>query len=172
MRRPNSGRFQKKLSAGASNNGRIDGSSVCVCVWVCVSYFEGNICHMSYNYNAILQFRELFDCPSYISTPRLGLHRVIFTFSHKSKFCRNMAVMWFRTDLWRSCGCFPIQHSLADIKAKKSSKMYESVCITHTVYLLHVSATSMTTFRELHYKGQTHQNITRVFLNQSTDTKY
>jgi len=30
MRRPNSGRFQKKPSAGASNNGRIDGASVCV----------------------------------------------------------------------------------------------------------------------------------------------
>jgi len=29
-RRPNSGRFQKKPSAGASNNGRIDGASVCV----------------------------------------------------------------------------------------------------------------------------------------------
>ena len=27
--RPNSGRFQKKPSAGASNNGRIDGASVC-----------------------------------------------------------------------------------------------------------------------------------------------
>ena len=30
MRRPNSGRFQKKPSAGASNNGRIDGLSVYV----------------------------------------------------------------------------------------------------------------------------------------------
>jgi len=30
MRRPNSGRFQKKPSAGASNDGRIDGGSVCV----------------------------------------------------------------------------------------------------------------------------------------------
>ena len=30
MRRPNSGGFQKKPSTGASNNGRIDGASVCV----------------------------------------------------------------------------------------------------------------------------------------------
>ena len=30
MRQPNSGRFQKKTSAGASNNGRVDGASVCV----------------------------------------------------------------------------------------------------------------------------------------------
>ena len=30
MRRPNSRRFQKKPSAGASNNGRIDGANVCV----------------------------------------------------------------------------------------------------------------------------------------------
>jgi len=30
MRRPNSGRFQKKPSIGASNNGRIDGAYVCV----------------------------------------------------------------------------------------------------------------------------------------------
>jgi len=30
MRRPNSRRFQKKPSAGASNNGRIDGASVYV----------------------------------------------------------------------------------------------------------------------------------------------
>ena len=30
MQWPNSGRFQKKHSAGASNNGRIDGASVCV----------------------------------------------------------------------------------------------------------------------------------------------
>ena len=36
MRRPNSGRFQKKPSAEASNNGRIDGTSMCVCVCVCV----------------------------------------------------------------------------------------------------------------------------------------
>jgi hypothetical protein len=32
MRRPNSGRFQKKPSADAYNNGRIDGARVCVCV--------------------------------------------------------------------------------------------------------------------------------------------
>jgi hypothetical protein len=29
-------RFQKNSSAGASNNGRFDGASVCVCVCVCV----------------------------------------------------------------------------------------------------------------------------------------
>jgi hypothetical protein len=37
MRRPNSGRFQKKPSAGASNSG--NGASVCVCVCVCVCVF-------------------------------------------------------------------------------------------------------------------------------------
>jgi hypothetical protein len=31
MRRPNSGRFQKKPSAVASNNYRMDATSVCVC---------------------------------------------------------------------------------------------------------------------------------------------
>jgi hypothetical protein len=45
MRWLNSGRFQKKPSAGASNNGRIYVASVCVCVCVCVCsqgfYFEG-----------------------------------------------------------------------------------------------------------------------------------
>ena len=44
MRRLNSGRFQKKPSASASNNDRIDGASVCVCVCVCAqgSDFEGD----------------------------------------------------------------------------------------------------------------------------------
>jgi len=50
MRRPNFGRFQKKPSAGASNNGRIDGANVCVCVCARAraragaqgSYFEGD----------------------------------------------------------------------------------------------------------------------------------
>jgi hypothetical protein len=36
MRRPNSGRFQKKPSAGTPNNGKIDRVSVCLCVCVCV----------------------------------------------------------------------------------------------------------------------------------------
>jgi len=40
MRRPNSGRFQKKPSAGAANNGGVDGASVCVCAQG--SYFEGD----------------------------------------------------------------------------------------------------------------------------------
>jgi hypothetical protein len=35
-------RFQKKPSASASNNGRIDGASVCVCVCVQGSNFEGD----------------------------------------------------------------------------------------------------------------------------------
>ena len=40
IRRPNSGRFQKKPSAGASNNGRIVEASVCVCAQG--TYFEGD----------------------------------------------------------------------------------------------------------------------------------
>jgi len=69
MRRPNSGRFQKKPSAGASNNGRIDGSSVCVCVCAQGSLlwrWLGKRCHMSYHYSAIPHFRELFHCSSYL----------------------------------------------------------------------------------------------------------
>jgi hypothetical protein len=44
---------------------------VCVCVCVCVCArvllwrWLGKRCHMSYHYNVIPQFRELFDCPSY-----------------------------------------------------------------------------------------------------------
>jgi hypothetical protein len=33
----------------------------------------------------------------------------------------------------------------------------------HEIYLLHISATHVAIFREVHYKGQIHQNITRVF---------
>ena len=67
MRRLNSGRFQKKPSASASNNGRINGASVCVCVCARVWLWRwlGKLCHMSYHYSAIPQFRELCDCPSY-----------------------------------------------------------------------------------------------------------
>jgi len=36
-------------------------------------------------------------------------------------------------------------------------------CIIHTVYLLHVLFTHMAIFREVHYKGYIHQNITAVF---------
>jgi len=76
MQRPNSGRFWKKPSAGASNSSRIDGASVCVCVCVCVRArarvllwrWLDKRCHMSYHYSAIPQFRELFDWPSYITT--------------------------------------------------------------------------------------------------------
>ena len=67
MRRPNSGRFQKKPSAGACNNGKIDGASVYVCVR------KGPTlkvilkrCHMSNHYNAIPHFLELFDCLSFL----------------------------------------------------------------------------------------------------------
>jgi hypothetical protein len=46
MARPNSGRFQTKPSTCASNNGRIDGASMFVCVCACVcaqaSYFVGD----------------------------------------------------------------------------------------------------------------------------------
>jgi hypothetical protein len=64
MRRPNSGRFQMKLPAGASNNGRIDGASVCARARVLLRRWLGKR-HMSYHYSAIPHFRELFDCPSY-----------------------------------------------------------------------------------------------------------
>ena len=71
MRRPNSGKFQRKPSAVACNNGSIDGTSVCVCVcvWarararVLLWRWLGKRCHMSHHYSAIPQFRELFDCP-------------------------------------------------------------------------------------------------------------
>jgi hypothetical protein len=65
-RRSNSGRFQKKPSAGVSINGRIDGASVCVGARVLLWRRLGKRCHMSYHYNAIPAFRELFDCPSYV----------------------------------------------------------------------------------------------------------
>ena len=73
MQRPNSGRFWKKPSAGASNSSRIDGASVCVCVCVCVRArarvllwrWLGKRCNMSYHFSAIPHFRELFDCPTY-----------------------------------------------------------------------------------------------------------
>jgi hypothetical protein len=65
MWRPNSGRFQKKPSAGASNNGRIDGASVCALARVLLWRWLGKRCHMSYQYSAIPQFQELFNCPSY-----------------------------------------------------------------------------------------------------------
>ena len=54
-RQPNSGRFQNKPFAGASNNGRIDGASVCVCVCVCARArvllwrWLAKRCNMSYN---------------------------------------------------------------------------------------------------------------------------
>jgi hypothetical protein len=72
MRRPNSRRFQTKLSSGASNNGRINGASVCVCVCVCVCARVllwrriGKCCHMSYHYSAIPHIQEIFGCPSYM----------------------------------------------------------------------------------------------------------
>jgi len=60
MWRPNSGKFQKKPSGGASNNGRIDGVCVCVCARVLLWRLLDKRCH----YSAIPHFRELFDCPS------------------------------------------------------------------------------------------------------------
>jgi hypothetical protein len=57
--RPNSLRFQNISSAGVSNNGLIDGASVCVCVCVCVCLCAlarvilwsrlGKRCHISYH---------------------------------------------------------------------------------------------------------------------------
>ena len=35
--------------------------------------------------------------------------------------------------------------------------------IIHTVYFLHVSATHVTIFREVYYKGQIHRDITEAF---------
>ena len=64
MRRPNSGRFQEKPSTSASNNGRIDGASVCVRKGLTLKVIDKR-CHMSYHYSATPQFRELCDCPSY-----------------------------------------------------------------------------------------------------------
>jgi len=46
MRRLNSGRFQKKPSSGTSNNGRIDGGSVCVCTRVLLWRWLGKRCHV------------------------------------------------------------------------------------------------------------------------------
>jgi len=71
MRRPNSGRFQKKPSAGASNNGRVDGASVCVCPRVLLWRWLGKHFHMSYHYSAIPHFRELFGCPSYVEPSKI-----------------------------------------------------------------------------------------------------
>jgi hypothetical protein len=63
MRRPNSGRFQKKPSAGASNNGKI--ASVCVRARVLLWRWLNKRCQMFNHYSATTHFRELFDCPSY-----------------------------------------------------------------------------------------------------------
>jgi hypothetical protein len=35
-------------------------------------------------------------------------------------------------------------------------------CIIHTVHLLHVSATHVAIFKEVHYKEYIHRNITEV----------
>ena len=51
-------------SAGAPNNCRIDGASVCLCARVLLWRWLGKCCHMSYHYSPIPQFRELFDSPS------------------------------------------------------------------------------------------------------------
>jgi hypothetical protein len=56
---PNTGRFQKKPSARASNNGRIKVARVCVRAHTCRHYVKH--CYMSCYYNAI-PFQELFDC--------------------------------------------------------------------------------------------------------------
>jgi len=36
-------------------------------------------------------------------------------------------------------------------------------CMIHTVYLLHVSVIHMAIFREVHYRGHVHRNITAVY---------
>ena len=73
MRRPNSGRLQKKPSAGASNNGRIDGACVCVRKGP-TSKLIGKRCHKFYRYSAIPNIRELFDCPSYAAVQLKNWH--------------------------------------------------------------------------------------------------
>ena len=57
-------KIPNKPSASASNNGRMDGASVCWCARVRLWRWLGKRCHMSYHYSAIPQFRELCDCPS------------------------------------------------------------------------------------------------------------
>jgi len=61
MRLPNCRRFQKKPSAGGSNNGRIDEASVCVCVCIRVLVWRWLVkrCHMSNHYSVRPHFREL-----------------------------------------------------------------------------------------------------------------
>jgi hypothetical protein len=63
----NSGKFQKKFSAGASKNGRIDGTSVCVraCsrVLLCRWLVKRWPCVLPLYCNATIA--ELFDCPWY-----------------------------------------------------------------------------------------------------------
>jgi hypothetical protein len=46
-----------------------------------------------------------------------------------------------------------------DIKTNRCKYVYEKYII-HTVYLLHVSATHVAIFREVHYKEYIHRNIT------------
>jgi hypothetical protein len=66
-----SGRFQKKPSAGDFNNGRMVGASVCVCVCVCararakalLRRLSGKRCRTSHHYSAAPPLWELFDCP-------------------------------------------------------------------------------------------------------------
>jgi hypothetical protein len=76
MRWFNFGRFQKKPSASASNNGRINEASMCVCAmcmhahtkvqlwrWLC------KCCHMSYYYSAIPSFRKFLTAHRIMSCP-------------------------------------------------------------------------------------------------------
>jgi hypothetical protein len=65
LRRQNSGRIQKKPSAGAFNNRRIEGTSVLLWMWLCKR------CHMSYHYSEMPQFRVLFDWTSYMTCIRV-----------------------------------------------------------------------------------------------------
>jgi hypothetical protein len=64
MRRPSSGRFQKKPSAGAYSKGRIDGRSMCAhkgCALKAIRYALPYVLPLQCN----TTIPELFDCPLY-----------------------------------------------------------------------------------------------------------
>jgi hypothetical protein len=78
MRQPNSGRFQKKPSNGASNNGRIDGASACVRACAQGSFFGGKRCRMSHHYSVIPPIQEL--------TVPIVVERIIRQISHEGTY--------------------------------------------------------------------------------------
>ena len=94
----------------------------------------------------------------------MAFSRVTYNFSHNSQ---HFAEKWQLCEFVQISGAavaLLTQQTLADIITLKCSKVYESECITQTVYMLHVSAPSTATFREVHYEVQKNQNVTRFFL--------